>query len=184
MRPVALTLLVALFLPRVTAAARPTAEQAQSPAAPQQAAPQAAAAPRETVPVSLERIRKGLAQHPTLKLDDGRPHFYVEIYGKSHRTEDFFEGVGFKTGLVPYGTLTHREFLAMVTPQDLYSSAVFPARDQLVVALEFAAIQWLVKKAVQKVKEAKKERERRKIQEELRRVLELLDQAGARSAPR
>lgn len=136
---------------------------------------QPAAAAREgqpdDLPVSLDRIREGLSHPSVLRLDDGRARFYVDVYGQLPKIETFFEGFDFTPGPVPTTPQVHSDFLAMVTPRDLHSSAVTPALDQLQSAL----LQWLFKAAVGHASEARADYEIRRIREQIRRELDELE---------
>jgi hypothetical protein len=98
----------------------------------------------ESMPISVERVRRELSrQAPTgnvsLRLD-----YYVEVYGKTAALAAFLEGTDF-TGPAPYGGPTHRDILNMITPQQFRA----PAADI------GALINWIN----QKLKERQKERD-------------------------
>ncbi len=74
----------------------------------------------DALPISLDRIQRKLAQRPAssgsgLKLD-----YYVEVVGKAPRIDVFGE-FDVKHGPVPYGGITHADFLSLVTPQEFRS---------------------------------------------------------------
>jgi hypothetical protein len=162
---------------------------AQEPADPQQPpAPQSQIGEPDKpadLPVSLDRIRKGL-DHPSggLRIEDDIPRFYVQIERELPRLEHFFPRNELTTGPVPYGGMTHNEFLAMVTPQHLFSSAGITALDTLSVAITSRLLQWLVSRSYAEWREAATERERQEIRARIQRELEALERARQSGPPR
>src|SRR5262245_33747012 len=91
----------------------------QQPATPPSStAPGAAEAPvnADDLPVSLARIQRALAGPPPIKLNEEHPVFRLEIFGRKPTIEDIL-GERFWVGPVPYGGMTHQDFLDMVTPK-------------------------------------------------------------------
>jgi hypothetical protein len=77
------------------------------------------------LPVSLDRIQRALAHTPMLRFDDTeRPVFRVEVFGEMPTLEDIL-GPDWARGPVKHGSLTHQEFLDMVTPKDVQGYAAF-----------------------------------------------------------
>jgi hypothetical protein len=76
-------------------------------------------------PVSLERIRRGLALQPrTRESRDGlRLEYFIEVYGQAPRLELFTPEENAITAPVMYGGMTHQEFLQVVTPQEFRAPA-------------------------------------------------------------
>lgn len=153
----------------VLACCLPAAVQAV-PSAP---APQEDARPRQTtvdLPVSLDRIRKGVTSEtvlvgpPQSRVD--LPRFYVRIEA-TPMFETFLEGFDLAHGPVPRSSFTHREFLNMVTPKELYSSAGFGAGELLQAALLSKGIEWLAGKTVEAKRAAEVEAVRNRIRFEL-----------------
>jgi hypothetical protein len=157
---------------------------AQEPPAPAmaQAVHASVSDPPEEEPVSLERIRRGLDRTPAITIAEDIPRFYVEVERELPRLEHFFPGSELSVGPAPYGGMTHSEFLAMVTPQDLFSSAGITAFDTLTVGVTSKLIEWLFKQW----REASTEQEIRQIRARIQRELEDLERARARmpSPPR
>ena len=138
--------------------------------------------PESSLPVSLDRIRKGLINDSKLKLElptrDDIPRYYMEVKA----TPDFsayLEGFDLNFGPVPGAGMTHQEFMQMVTPKDLYSQAGFGGLDVLTANLSFAAIMYLATKAFNAMREAKSEREMQQIRDEIQRELAELQKANA-----
>jgi hypothetical protein len=144
MRPFALVLVVTLLTgPAAAYAGQPTGGP---PAKPESDQPSAAAAqPTSELPVSIERIRRKLAQAPPSKTKGLKLEYYVEVYGKSPRL-DFLAEFDPTAGAVQYGSPTHQEFLNLVTPQEFRS----PPADLLTPAI--ALMKWLADKGSDKTK--------------------------------
>ena len=82
--------------------------------------------PRDTLPVSLERIRRELAAtkpRPKSQKDGLRLEYYVEVYGRAPRIELFLPRENITNAPVMYGGMTHQEFLKLVTPQEFSAPA-------------------------------------------------------------
>jgi hypothetical protein len=116
----------------------------------------------QNLPVSLERIRKGVTTEtdllgvPPVRTD--LPRFYMEV----RATPDFstfLQGFDLVNGPVPYGGFTHQEFLNMVTPKELYSSAGFGALEVLQAGLMSKGVFWLAGKASQRASDARRNHE-------------------------
>ena len=163
----------------------PATPASQSPPASQD--PPSSAAPGQGppdpgLPVSLDRIRKGLTSESKLKLElpvrDDIPRYYMEVTA----TPDFnafLEGFDLNVGRVPGAGMTHQEFMQMVTPKDLYSQAGFGGLEILTANLGFAAIMYLATKAFNAMRQAKDERELQQIREQIQRELAELQKANA-----
>ena len=73
--------------------------------------------------------------------------------------------------------MTHREFLDMVTPDDVKGYAAFSNKQGMTVAATSLALQWALQKAIQKFTEAKQEREREAAKREVEQALAELRRA-------
>ena len=100
----------------------------------------------------------------------------MEIFGRRPTIEDIL-GRDFLRGPVPYGGMTHQEFLNMVTPKDVQGYAAFSNKQGLAVAATSVALQWALQKAVQKYHDAKQEREREAARKEVEEALAELRRA-------
>ena len=93
---------------------------------------QAAQAPKvkaEDLPVDIGRIQRALANTPMLRFDkDNRPVFRVQVFGEKPTIDDIL-GPDWAKGPVPYGGMTHQEFLDMVTPKDVQGYAAFSNKE-------------------------------------------------------
>ena len=175
-----------LILSIAASPASPSALQvpatSQKPAPPQEK-PQPETAPikPEDLPVSLERIQAALAKTPMLRFDQNeRPVFRIQVFGDKPTIEDIL-GPDYKPGPVPYGSMTHQEFLNMVTPKDVQGYAAFSNEEGAVVASTSLLFQWALQKAIQKFRESKDEREREAARREVMDALNALEQARAKA---
>lgn len=152
----------------------PASAQAQSSGATQGA--------QAELPVSLDRIRKGLEKEPTLWLlprsRDDIPRFYLEIIGKP-TFETFLKDFDLVNGPVPFSSPTHSEFLSMVTPKELYSSAGFGAAEVLQAAVMWKGVEWLARKAIKGAVDARSTSELNAIRDQIKYELGALEQARA-----
>lgn len=142
MRPLALVLVASLLTGLPAAyAGQPAKGRAPTPERGQLTADEAPQ-PAE-LPVSIERIRRKLAQAAPSRTTGLKLEYYVEVYGKSPRL-DFLTDFDATTGAVQYGSPTHQEFLDLVTPQEFKS----PPADLLSGAM--ALMKWLSDKGSDK----------------------------------
>ena len=67
--------------------------------------------------VSLDRIRRELREQPPVKMDSvARLQYHIEVVGKAPRI-DIIRGFNIdRTSAVPYGGMTHAEFLKLTAP--------------------------------------------------------------------
>ena len=175
-----------MMLPSVAAILVLTLGTPQSPAATPAAAPdeattQPAQAPTPTVDpdsigVSLERIQRGVTKPQTIKLSENRQIYRVEIFGAKPSIEDIL-GPDFWRGPVPYGGMTHQDFLDLVTPKDVQGYAAFSNKQGMVVAATSIALQWALQKALDKFNDARNERAKEAAQKEVQDALDALRKA-------
>ena len=90
----------------------------------------------QELPVSLERIKRKLAQVPPSQEFLLRLDYYVEVHGSAPQL-DIFEGFDLHAGPVPFSAPTHNEMIRHVTPQE-FRPPVVP----LLAPLD-ALIKWL-----------------------------------------
>jgi len=156
---------------------------AQTSAVPQQAPVAAASRPSDQsstsqastsadLPVSIERIERALASPPPVDFKEQHPVFRVEVYGRKPSLEDLL-GEKFWVGPVPYGGMTHQEFMTMSTPKELQPYGGFTGKYLVAQAALTLAEQWALKQALHRFKEAKTDHERDAARKE---VLDALDQ--------
>jgi hypothetical protein len=154
----------------------------ESSRATQQTSPAKPAEPND-LPVSLERIQKKLMRDPAIKVDvlpveteSGLPTFRIQVDAPKLSIEQIL-GPDFLRGPVPYGGMTHQEFLNIVTPTEVKGFAAFTNTEGVTVALTALALQWALKTALQELREAKDERAREEARKEVKEALEALRKA-------
>jgi hypothetical protein len=133
------------------------------------------------LPVSLDRIQRALSKPPAIRLlepqgRNGRPVYRVDVEGAKVDIQSIL-GKDFLRGPVPYGAMTHQEFLDMVTPNDVKGFAPFSNTEGMIVAATSIALQWAVLKAVDKLKQAQDARARERARAEVEEALEALRRA-------
>lgn len=162
---------VPLYAQESTPPPKPAAESAGTP---QITATTTTQIPAFPTPEELERIKQGLAR-PEFKIDDSKLRFYVEVVGKFPTWVDIAKGYDLLNGPTKRGNpMTHAEYLGLVTPRDMVSSAgIKPAE-----VLQFALVNWagqaLIKKAIKEFSQARDERELREIRERIDKELAIL----------
>jgi hypothetical protein len=124
----------------------------------------------ERLPIDLEKIQRALSRPPAIKLETSRSVFRIEIFGRKPTIEDIL-GRDFLRGPVPYGGMTHQEFLNMVTPKDVQGYAAFDNKQGITVATTAFALQWALQKAIQKYNDAKEDRAREAARKEVEEAL-------------
>ena len=132
--------------------------------------------PAGDLPVSLDRIRRALSRPPAIRLEGQRVVFRVEVLGRKPTIEEIL-GPDYLKGPVPYGGMTHQEFLNMVTPKDVQGYAAFNNREAFTVAATSFALQWALQKAIHKYETAKQEREKEAARKEVQDALADLEKA-------
>jgi hypothetical protein len=158
----------------------------QPPAQPPAASPQKPDDPKPATPLTdaeLERIRKALEKpldlEPKVVLNDDRLKFYLSIVAKQPSMKELIGSYDLVNGPTKRGNpMTHQEFLAMVTPKDLYGQAGIKPAEALQFAIFNVVAQAIIKKGLEEMREAKTERELREIRDRIDRELAAL----ARSA--
>jgi hypothetical protein len=147
----------------------------QPPAQTQQAAEQPAIKP-EDLPVSIDRIQRALAAPKPIELKEQHPVFRLEVFGKKPTIEDVL-GEKFWIGPVPYGGMTHQDFMNMATPKELQPYAGFTGGYLLSEIGLTLAEQWALKQAIRKFHDAKEEHEREAARKEVLDALAALEKA-------
>ena len=118
-------------------------------------------------PENLERIKRSINRPPALKIEENRLRFYVEVLAKFPTFEEYVKGQDLTKGPVRGGSMTHQDFLNLITPRELYSSAGIKPTEML----QFAIVNWLghelAKKAYDRLRTAYDERQIREIRERI-----------------
>jgi hypothetical protein len=148
------------------------------------ASPAPAAAPSaddgDDLPVSLDRIQRKLSRPAAIRLNSDRIVFRVEVLGRKMSIEDIL-GRDYLKGPAPASSMSHQEFLNMVTPKDYQGYAAFSNGEGMTVAATSFALQWALQKAIHKFETAKQEREREAARKEVQDALIDLEKARARA---
>ena len=133
------------------------------------------------LPVSLDRIQRALERTPMLRFDvNDRPIFRVQVFGEKPSIEDIL-GPDFAKGPVPYGAMTHQEFLNLVTPKEVQGYAPYSNEEGMQLATTSFLFQWALQKAIKKFKETSDERAREAARREVLEALNALEEARARA---
>jgi hypothetical protein len=119
-----------------------------------------AALPAEQVPLpastNLDRIRELASRPSTIRIDDGQLRIYVEVIARWPRFDEIAKDYDLMSGPTRRGNpMTHQEFLNMVTPKELYSTAGIMPTDMLQMALTGWLIKAVIEKGLEDIKKAK-----------------------------
>jgi hypothetical protein len=107
---------------------------------------------------------------------NGRPVYRVDIEGAKIDIRTLLSKEALR-GAVPYGGMTHQEFLDLVTPDDVRGYAAFSNAEGFTVAATSIALQWAVLKAIDALKKAKDARAQEAASREVEEALEALRKA-------
>lgn len=160
--------------PAALAQSRPPTPPAQTQSPPKTPAQPAASSPTN----NLDTIKAALSHPPALNLAGDKMRFYLEIYGKQPQFWSFVGSYDLKNGPVKHSTMTGQEFLNMMRPKELYSSAGITAPELLQFALTNIAAQALIRNAIRDIRNAKTEAEVREIRARIDRELQALKGGG------
>ncbi|CAN5571955.1 hypothetical protein BH23ACI1_BH23ACI1_13500 [soil metagenome] len=169
---------VAVPAPEARAAAQPPPQPSST--SPQKTPAQTVTVDPDALPVSLDRIQRALAKTPRLIFDErDRPMFRVEVFGDQPTIEDIL-GPDWATGPVRHGSMTHQEFLNLVTPRDVQGYAAFSNEEGATVAATSFLLQWTLQKAIRNYHETTDERAREAARKEVLDALSQLEKARGR----
>lgn len=166
---------IALLMLMLLAATVSAAAAQQKEDAPSSGSSETAIDP-DALPVSISRIQRALSRPPAIRPESTRPVFRVQVFSRSPTIDDIL-GPDWRKGPTPLGAMTHQEFLNLVTPTDVRGYAAFDNKQALVVAATSFALQWAVTKAMQKLDEAKTERQKAAARKEVDEALAALKKA-------
>ena len=130
----------------------------------------------DDLPVSIDRIQRALSEPKPIELKEQHPVFRLEIFGKKPTIEDVL-GEKFWIGPVPYGSMTHQEFMDMVTPKLAQPYAGFTGKYLIAETALTLAEEWALKSAIRKFRDAKEDRERDAARKEVMDALASLEKA-------
>jgi hypothetical protein len=149
----------------------PATAGAQTPPSP---APSTQSKPTLPVDVNLNKIRTALQLDPGIRFDENQIRFYVDVYGHQTRFWDFIGTFDLKNGPTPHAGMTHQDFVNMVTPKDLYSSAGFTASEMTQLALTNVVGHYVLRKLIEELKNTRDERQAQRIRAQIDRELAAL----------
>jgi hypothetical protein len=130
--------------------------------------------PATPLPVDIERIKRALDSTSPISTDRSKIRFYIETVAKRQTFKDYIGTRDLRYGPVKGSNMTHQDFLDMVTPKLLNSSAGFTATDTLQAALFNWVVQTAVRKGINALKNARSEAEVAAIREQIDRELAAL----------
>jgi len=126
-------------------------------------------------PAQVARIQRALDQPQGLKLDERQLRFYLEIVQRLPTFAEYSRGYDFLNGPTTGGNpMSHQEFVRMVTPKEMYSSAGITANEQVQFALTNYVGQALIRKALEELKQARDAHQVQAIRERIDRELDAL----------
>ena len=132
-------------------------------------------------PAQVERIQRALDQPSGLKLDERQLRFYLEIVQRLPTFAEYARGYDFLNGPTTGGNpMSHQEFLRMVTPKEMYSSAGITASEQVQFALTNYVGQALIRKALEELKQARDQHQIQAIRDRIDRELDALTGVGVK----
>jgi hypothetical protein len=132
------------------------------------------------LPVSLDRIQRALSRPPAIQPRSDRPVFRVEVFAEKPTIEDIL-GPDYLIGPVPYGGMTHAEFLNMVTPAEYRGYSVFTNKEGITVAATSLLLQWALMKAIDKLKSAREGRAKDAARREVMEAMNQLEEANKKA---
>lgn len=123
----------------------------------------------------LNRIKSALSKAPALKIEENQLRFYLEVRAKFPTIAEIIGDYDLINGPTKGGaTMTHQEYLNMVTPKELYSTAGIKPAEMLQFALVNYFGQMAIRKLVEELRNARDEREIREIRARIDRELAAL----------
>ena len=115
----------------------------------------------------LDRIRQAVSREPAFTFDESQVRFYLQVLAPKPTFADFVKDQDLMYGPVPNSQMTHREFLDMVTPKELYSQAGIRPTEALQMAATGVALQWLITKAFESATDNWRARQIRELNERI-----------------
>lgn len=126
-------------------------------------------------PSQVARMQRVLDQPQGLKLDERQLRFYLEIVQRLPTFAEYSRGYDFLNGPTTGGNpMSHQEFVRLVTPKEMFSSAGFTANEQTQIALTNWVGQALIRKALEELKQARDASQVQAIRERIDRELDAL----------
>jgi hypothetical protein len=167
-------MVVLLLMAQRTAAFAQAQEDPASPAS--AAAPDTTPVNADALGVNLAKIQRAVSRPAAIRPDSTRPVFRVQVFSRSPTIDDIL-GPEWRKGPTPLGAMSHQEFLDIVTPKDVQGYAAFDNKQALVVAATSFALKWAVQKALDKLDQARTERQKEAARKEVDAALAALRKA-------
>jgi len=117
----------------------------------------------QTAQADLDRIRAAVNRDPAFKFDESQVRFYLQVLAPAPTFSDFVKGQDLTSGVVADAPMTHREFLDMVTPKELYSAAGIRPTDALQMAITGLVGQVMLQRAFESATDAWRARQIREL---------------------
>ena len=126
-------------------------------------------------PAQIARIQRALDQPQGLKLDERQLRFYLEIVQRLPTFAEYARGYDFLNGPTTGGNpMSHQEFVNMVTPKEMYSSAGITASLQVQIRADELRGTGADRKALEELRQAKDAQQIQAIRERIDRELDAL----------
>jgi hypothetical protein len=173
----ALFVIVAILT--ATLASAPASAQTGQPTPPPSTQSSEPVAAQSQPTINLDHIKAALRHPPPFKIAGDGLTFHLEIIARQPNFWSFVGSYDLRNGPVKKAGLTGQEYLNMVRPQLLYSSAGITAPELLQFAATNAAAQALIKKAMQDIHDARTQSEIEAIRARIDRELRALKGGGS-----
>jgi hypothetical protein len=129
------------------------------------------------LPVSFDRIQEALSRPRAINPRTDRPVFRIEVFSRPPTIEDIL-GPDYLRGPVPMGgSMSHQEFLNMVTPVEFRGMSMFSNKEAMTIVATSLALQWALMKSIDKLKDATTDRAREAAKQEVARAMNELEAA-------
>jgi len=176
--PVVVAVIAGVAAPAFAQPSHPAASQTT-----QQAAAKPAGQPQNTsntaLPVDVDKIRTIVTHNPRpLNYEGLETRFYLRVDVNQFRFSNFVGHFDLLKGPVPRAGQTYAEFMQMVTPRELYSTAGIKPSEELEMALTGWLAQSLARKAIDEIKNARSQTEIQAIRDRITKELAALTGGG------
>ena len=165
-----------VFLLLLSAGLTPAFARQETPAAPPPPAVDVEPVDADALPVNLRKIQRAVSRPAAIRTESTRPVFRVQVFSRSPTIDDIL-GPNWRKGPTPLGAMSHQEFLDIVTPNDVKGYAAFDNKQGLIVAATSFALKWAVQRALDKLDQAKTDRQKEAARKEVDEALAALRKA-------
>ena len=130
-------------------------------------------------PDSLDRIREAVKRPPSLRVENGQLRIYVQVIANWPTFADVVKGYDLRNGPAGGGNpMSHKEFLSLTTPKEMYSSSGIKPTEMLTFAIVNYLGQAIIKKGLEEILHARSEKEIADIRARIDRELAALRAGG------